>query len=447
MSEDTNNASLSPENSPTVMGGKKQARRLNSRPLLVAFIIAGILALTMGLVMVQRSNRAKAEVAMTSIKSAAAQARAVTIKGEGGVVETAVPTLPLVPLVSEKPPVTPPAPITPEPEKKPDTPAPPPLPPSDKPQEAKRLPEEVRMLRNKRLRQFEASIDSPIHVDLRETQSTQQDKKTQLANLEKQIALLGQQEAATYAERLAAVKVAAGGGSGEIDYGQRDDLSRMKQFSDSEENWLNPRTPTAPSTPNMIRTGFVIPATLVGGINSEVPGQIVGQVALDVCDSATGKHVLIPQGSKLIGQYSSSVQYGQSRLFVVWNRIVFPDDKELDIGSMPGSSGAGYSGFRDRVNNHYLRIFGSAIMMSAIVAGVEMSQDDSSTGDKARMSDALSEALGQQLGGVMGEMLKKNMNIAPTLEIRPGYRFNVMLVKDLVFDGPYRAFDYKSRDL
>ncbi len=111
---------------------------------------------------------------------------------------------------------------------------------------------------------------------------------------------------------------------------------------------------------------------------------------------------------------------------------------------MPGSTGAGYAGFRDRVNNHYVRIFGSAIMMSGILAGVEMTQDNGERGDgdSQRMADALSEALGNQLGGVMAEMLSRNMSIAPTLEIRPGYRLNVMLVKDLVFHGPYQGFDY-----
>jgi len=186
----------------------------------------------------------------------------------------------------------------------------------------------------------------------------------------------------------------------------------------------------------------------VGGINSDLPGQIIGQVSQNVYDTPTGKHLLIPQGSRLVGEYSSQVQYGQSRVFAVWQRLIFPDGKALDLGEMPGSSGAGYAGFRDRVNNHYIRIFGSAIMMSAILAGVEMTQnnqDYTQGGNRQRMSDALSEALGNQFGGVMAEMLQKNMNIAPTLEIRPGYRFNVMLVKDLVFSGSYTAFDYTAR--
>ncbi len=117
----------------------------------------------------------------------------------------------------------------------------------------------------------------------------------------------------------------------------------------------------------------------------------------------------------------------------------------MDLGSMPASSGAGYAGLRDRVNNHYVRIFGSAIMMSAILAGVEMTQNNDDASNTQRMSDALSESLGQVMGGVIGEMLSKNMSIAPTIEIRPGYRLNVMLVKDLVFPAPYKSFDYVSQ--
>lgn len=421
------------------MGGKKRARRLNSRPLLLAIAIVVILILTLGMVVVKRSNTAKGDVAITGGKSAAAHARSLTAESGAGMIAARGPedTLPLLPMTVEKPA---------------DPPAPPPVAAEDKPPpaavsrppEKPKLPEEVRKLRDKRFRQVEAAIDGPIKVQLEDVQRGQRDRAGEVTALERQIAALGNQDAQTYAERLAAVRAATEGGSGGVDYSQRGDLSRMNQFSNQGQNWLNPSMPEAPPTMHIIRTGAVIPATLISGINSDLPGQIVGQVAQDVYDTPTGRHLLIPQGSRLVGEYSSQVQYGQSRVFAVWQRLIFPDGKALDLGSMPGSSGAGYSGFRDRVNNHYARIFGSAIMMSAILAGVEMTQDDNgrSDGNSQRMSDALSEALGQQLGGVMAEMLQKNMNIAPTLEIRPGYRFNVMLVKDLVFHGPYQGFDY-----
>jgi type IV secretion system protein VirB10 len=186
-----------------------------------------------------------------------------------------------------------------------------------------------------------------------------------------------------------------------------------------------------------------MPATLISGINSELPGQIVAQVSQHVYDTPTGRHLLIPQGSRLVGTYSSDVAYGQSRVLVAWQRVVFPDGKALDIGSMPGADGAGYAGFNDKTNNHYLRIFGSALLMSGVTAGIALSQDDSGgSSDSQRSSDALSEALGQQLGQVTGQMVAKNLSMAPTLEIRPGFRFNVIVTKDLTFSKPYQSFDY-----
>lgn len=170
----------------------------------------------------------------------------------------------------------------------------------------------------------------------------------------------------------------------------------------------------------------------------------MAQVSQDVYDTPTGRHLLIPQGSRLVGSYSSDVAYGQSRVLVAWQRIVFPDGKAMDIGSMPGGDQAGYSGFKDKVNNHYFRLFGSALLMSAVTAGVALSQEDDNEGfgSETTASSAMSEALGQQLGQVTAQLISKNLNIAPTLEIRPGFRFNVIVTKDLTFSKPYKSFDY-----
>ncbi|SOD42745.1 TrbI/VirB10 family protein [Nitrosovibrio sp. Nv4] len=200
-----------------------------------------------------------------------------------------------------------------------------------------------------------------------------------------------------------------------------------------------------PRSPYTVQTTFVIPATLISGINSTLPGKIFGQVSQDVYDTATGKHLLVPQGTKLEGVYASDVAYGQANLLVAWQRLVFPDGKTMDIGAMPGSSGAGYAGFSDQVNNHYVRLFGAALIMSAITAGVSLSQSRNQiagTFGAPTTNSVLSAALGQQLGRVTSQLISKNLNISPTLEIRPGYRFNVTVTKDLVFTKPYQAFDY-----
>jgi type IV secretory pathway VirB10-like protein len=226
----------------------------------------------------------------------------------------------------------------------------------------------------------------------------------------------------------------------------RDDI---REFDNQEggDRWRLDSKPVPPRSPYSVLTTFVIPATLITGINSTLPGQISGQVSQDVYDTATGQHLLIPQGTKLEGAYSSEVAYGQASVFIAWQRLVFPDGKTMDIGAMPGSNTAGYAGFTDQVNNHYLRLFGTAVMMSAISAGVALSQSQNQvagTFGAPTTSSVLSATLGQQLGRVITQMISKNLNISPTLEIRPGYRFNVTVTKDMVFARPYRSFDYRG---
>lgn len=221
----------------------------------------------------------------------------------------------------------------------------------------------------------------------------------------------------------------------------------LGQFGNKQggDRWQLDSQPAAPRTRYQLTAGFVIPGTLISGINSELPGQIVAQVSQNVYDSATGKYLLIPQGARLVGSYSADVQYGQSRVLVAWQRIVFPDGKAMDLGAMPGSDSAGYGGFKDKVNNHYLRIFSSALFMSAVTAGATLSQPQSNfnnANQRQSAGSALSEALGQQLGQATAMMIQKNLNISPTLMIRPGFRFNVVVTKDLAFSKPYRAFDY-----
>ena len=217
------------------------------------------------------------------------------------------------------------------------------------------------------------------------------------------------------------------------------------QFAGSGQGdrWRLESEPEAPRSPYELRAGFVIPGLLISGINSELPGQIMAQVSQDVYDTPLGKYKLIPQGSRLVGSYTSDVAFGQSRILIGWQRIVFPDGKAMDIGSMPGADSAGYAGLKDKVNNHYFRLFGSAFLMSAVTAGVAMSQPDQApTTNRPTASSAMSEALGQQLGNVTAQLISKNLNVAPTLEIRPGYRFNVIVTKDMTFSKPYKAFDY-----
>jgi type IV secretory pathway VirB10-like protein len=285
-----------------------------------------------------------------------------------------------------------------------------------------------------------------------EPQITRDEALARMAALRQQIEANARDDpTAAYKARLAQIK---DGGIGTSGQGGSSSPSLLMAASDRKEasqaigagqadRWSLNTRPEAPGTPYTLRAGFVVPATLLSGVNSELPGQIMAQVSQDVYDTPLGRYKLIPQGSRLVGTYSREVAYGQSRVLVAWQRIVFPDGKAMDIGSMPGGDSGGFAGFKDQVNSHYVRLFSSAFLMSAVTAGITMSQPGTINGNaRPTASSALSEALGQQLGQVTAQLIAKNLNIAPTLEIRPGYRFNIIVTKDMTFLKPYEAFDY-----
>ncbi len=189
----------------------------------------------------------------------------------------------------------------------------------------------------------------------------------------------------------------------------------------------------APLSPYEVKAGTVIPAIMVGGVSSDLPGQLIGQVAENVYDTATGRYILIPQGSKLVGTYDNAVTTGQSRVLVAWTRIIYPDASSIDLGKMPGADQSGFAGFKDRVDNHFWEMFGSALLMSVFSAGVQVAQGGGDSGEDGQSAQqTIAAGLGQQLGQFGQELARRNARIQPTLEIRPGYRFTVMVTKDMV---------------
>lgn len=205
-----------------------------------------------------------------------------------------------------------------------------------------------------------------------------------------------------------------------------------------KDGWVLPYTREA-GRQLELKTGTVIPGIMLTGVNSDLPGTLIAQVSREVFDTATGRFLLIPCGSKLYGVYDSRVVYGQERVLIAWNRLVFPNDSSVLLGAMPGVDLAGYAGFKDQVNNHYLRIFGSAAMMSLITGGMSYAMDSASNtdGDSTSVQDEMAAAFAGQMGQASLNLLQKNLSIKPTLEIRPGYVFNVVLTKDVVFKEIY----------
>jgi type IV secretory pathway VirB10-like protein len=188
-----------------------------------------------------------------------------------------------------------------------------------------------------------------------------------------------------------------------------------------------------------LKTGAVIPAITISGVNSDLPGCMIAQVSQTVYDSATGAYPLIPQGTRLYGCYDSKVAFGQNRALVVWKRLVFPDSSTLELGGMEGDDSAGYAGFKDKVNNHYARLAAFGAMTSLFSAAFQLSQPKQNTNTQSLTNQQVAAgAVGQELSQLGAQVTEKNLNIQPTIEIRPGYRFVVMVNKDMVFPGVYR---------
>lgn len=306
-----------------------------------------------------------------------------------------------------------------------------------------------------KMEQFEDAVKAKMSIPLPDQLSTASTFKTQhagddaqskLAALKRQMELLNSGDpTASYQARLQQIRAALGGH--EEDAGMHLIQNPSQNSGDLSDRWELHSTVEAPRTPFVLRAGAVIPGIMISGVKPDLPGQIIGQVSQNVYDTATGKYLLFPQGTRLIGMYSNEVSYGQSSVLIAWQRLIFPDGKALDIGSMPGDDSAGFAGFHDQVNNHYVRLFGSALLMSGVVAGITYSQNPTQTGAfgqpaQPTAGSVMSAALGQELGQVTSQMIAKNLNIAPSLTIRPGYEFNVIVVKDMTFTKPYQSFDY-----
>jgi type IV secretory pathway VirB10-like protein len=192
-------------------------------------------------------------------------------------------------------------------------------------------------------------------------------------------------------------------------------------------------------SPYEVKAGTVIPSVMISGINSELPGQLMAQVSENVFDTATGQLLLIPQGSRLVGAYENNTVAGQHRVLIAWNRIIYPDASSLDLGAMTGADQSGYAGLQDKTNNHTWPTFRNALLLSAITAGVQLSQPQARQGDSSYSGQqVIAGSLGMQMGQLGMGSIQRGMSLPPTLTIRPGYRFNVMVSKDLILP-PWRG--------
>jgi type IV secretion system protein VirB10 len=449
-------AQMSPDASPGEATPNTGVRRVNNLPM---YIVGGLLTVFLIVMVLVAADRAEKQNRQASAKeeklgSTSMFANEIAGSQKDGIIPAErliVPELSQVPIA------------------RPENLDRPPTPPASS---NSRSNDELERIRMAKLQQLEEAIKAKTGVQVtaprssgstpagattnRSVPATRDEVLAKLAAVRQQIdAQTSDDPTAAYRARMQQLQASGLGGETDGATAPRllqtanssDNRNDIGQFSDSGQGdrWKLDSKPEAPRTPYELRAGFVVPATLISGINSELPGQIMAQIAQNVYDTATGKYLLLPQGSRLVGAYSSDVSYGQARVLVAWQRIVFPDGKAMDIGAMPGADSAGYAGFTDQVNNHYLRLYGSALLMSAVTAGITYNQhqNQSTIGyQQPSASNAMSQALGVQLGQVTAQMIAKNLNIAPTLEIKPGYRFNVIVTKDMTFSKPYQSFDY-----
>jgi type IV secretory pathway VirB10-like protein len=191
-----------------------------------------------------------------------------------------------------------------------------------------------------------------------------------------------------------------------------------------------------PISPYLVTAGDVIPCVAEVGENSDTPGQFVGRVSRNVYDSATGRFLLIPQNSKVIGTYDNAVTNGQTRIPTVITRIIFPDSSSIPIGAMPAADQVGFAGLHDQVDTHLWEKFGNALILAIGSAGIQLSQGTGQSTNGYNAQQIGAAAIGQQFGELGQEYARSGLAIPNTLRIRNGYSFVVQVTKDMVL-RPY----------
>jgi type IV secretion system protein VirB10 len=188
-----------------------------------------------------------------------------------------------------------------------------------------------------------------------------------------------------------------------------------------------------PASRYVVQAGAVIPAALITGIRSDLPGQVTAQVTEHVYDSPTGRYLLIPQGAKLIGLYDSQISFGQDRLLLVWTRLIMPNGRSIVLERQPGADTQGFAGLEDEVDQHWGRLFMAAALSTLLGVGSELGATNNDNSIVAALRRGSSDSLNQ----TGQQVVRRNLNIQPTLTIRPGFPVRVIVNRDLVL-APYQ---------
>lgn len=199
----------------------------------------------------------------------------------------------------------------------------------------------------------------------------------------------------------------------------------------------NPDRLVKPASPFVIQAGTVIPAALITGIRSDLPGQITAQVTEAVYDTPTGRARLIPQGTRLIGIYDSQVAHGQSRVLLVWSRLIMPNGRSIVLERQPGADAGGYSGLKDEVDSHWKELLGAASLSTLLALGTEVNSGNDINNANTGIIQALRRGAGESVTQTGQQVVRRNLNMQPTLTVRPGFPVRVIVNRDLILE-PYR---------
>ena len=199
----------------------------------------------------------------------------------------------------------------------------------------------------------------------------------------------------------------------------------------------SPDRVAAPASTYVVQAGNIIPAALITCINSDLPGQITAQVTENIFDSPTGRFLLVPQGTRLIGIYDSQAAFGQSRVLLVWTRLIMPNGRSIVLERQPGADTAGYAGLEDEVDNHWGALFKAALLSTLLGVGSELGST-TGTGGNSDVITALRRGSSDSLNQTGQKVVQRNLNIQPTLTVRPGFPVRVIVNRDLVLE-PYKG--------
>lgn len=200
----------------------------------------------------------------------------------------------------------------------------------------------------------------------------------------------------------------------------------------TDRQTVTPDRLAAPASPFILQAGTIIPAALITGIRSDLPGQITAQVTENVYDSPTGRYLLIPQGARLIGEYDSGISAGQRRVLLVWTRLILPDGTSLVLERLQGADVSGYAGLEDGVDRHWWGLAQAAALSTLLNIGAELASDESDS-----IATALRDGAQDTIGRAGEEIVRQQLAIPPTLTIRPGFELRIVVTRDLILE-PYR---------